>query len=119
MVSKPVTVQPRTLHLLQSPYEHVNLAKKESAPRQRRFGMGRFRNKEAEGWTVIKNTVWQIKKLVNPLQIIYTTYKKELAQRPIPSDLQRCGVISYKVKRIGRMATKKEVSSWHLLPYAM
>ena len=28
-----VTVQPRTLHLLQSPYKHVNLAKKESAPR--------------------------------------------------------------------------------------
>ena len=44
-----VTVQPRTLHLLQSPYEHVNLAKKESAPRRRRFGMGRFRNREAEG----------------------------------------------------------------------
>ncbi len=37
------------LHLLQSPYEHVNLAKKESAPHQRRFGMGRFRNREAEG----------------------------------------------------------------------
>ena len=44
-----VTVQPRTLHLLQSPYKHVNLAKKESAPRRRRFGMGRFRNREAEG----------------------------------------------------------------------
>jgi hypothetical protein len=41
----------------------------------------------------------------------FLLYKKELAQRPIPSDLQRCGVISYKVKRIGRMATKKEVSS--------
>jgi len=38
--------------LLQSPYKHVNLAKKESAPRWRRFGMGRFRNREAEGWTV-------------------------------------------------------------------
>jgi len=49
---QPITVQPRTLHLLQSPYEHVNLAKKESAPRRRRFGMGRFRNREAEGWTV-------------------------------------------------------------------
>ncbi len=34
---------------LQSPYKHVNLAKKESAPRRRRFGMGRFRNREAEG----------------------------------------------------------------------
>ncbi len=34
---------------LQSPYKHANLAKKESAPRRRRFGMGRFRNREAEG----------------------------------------------------------------------
>ena len=34
-----VTVQPRTLHLLQNPYKHVNLAKTESAPRRRRFGM--------------------------------------------------------------------------------
>jgi len=41
--------------LLQSPYKHVNLAKKESAPRRRRFGMGRFRNREAEGWTVTGN----------------------------------------------------------------
>ena len=40
--------QPRTLHLLQSPYDHVNLAEKESDPRRRRFGMGRFRNREAE-----------------------------------------------------------------------
>jgi len=44
-----ITVQPRALHLLQSPYKHINLAKKESAPRRRRFGIGRFRNREAEG----------------------------------------------------------------------
>jgi len=30
-----VTVQPRTLHLLQSPCECVNLAERESAPRRR------------------------------------------------------------------------------------
>ena len=47
--TETVTVQPRTLHLLQSPYMHVNLAKKESAPRRRRFGIGRFRNRETEG----------------------------------------------------------------------
>ena len=46
---KVITVQPRALHLLQSPYKHINLAKKESAPRRRRFGIGRFRNREAEG----------------------------------------------------------------------
>ncbi len=44
-----VTVQPRTLHLLQSPCECVNLAERESAPRRRRLGMGRFRNREAAG----------------------------------------------------------------------
>ncbi len=44
-----VTVQPRTLHLLQSPCECVNLVKRESAPRRRRLGMGRFRNREAAG----------------------------------------------------------------------
>ena len=55
-----VTVQPRTLHLLQSPYKHVNLAKKESAPRRRRFGMGRFRNGlewADEGSYVEKNVI--------------------------------------------------------------
>ena len=34
--------------MLQSPYEHINLARKESAPRRRRFGIGRFLNREAE-----------------------------------------------------------------------
>ena len=62
-----VTVQPRTLHLLQSPYKHVNLAKKESAPRRRRFGMDRFRNREAEGWTVTKN-VKKMKKVVDKVE---------------------------------------------------
>ena len=33
----------------QSSYECVNLAKRESAPRRRRLGMGRFRNGEAAG----------------------------------------------------------------------
>ena len=35
--------------MLQSPQERVDLDKRESAPRRRRFGMGRFCNREAEG----------------------------------------------------------------------
>ena len=51
---KNVTVQPRTLHLLQSPCGCVNLVKRESAPRRRRLGMGSIRNREAAGLTAAK-----------------------------------------------------------------